>query len=200
MNTETGTLGALVQERINADADFQASLASLSDEDKTAAIAKKRDELIEAEYSATTATAKKNEELAGNYKTRAEKAEALAKGAKPPEEKPQQENDLSVSDVYALTDAKVPQEDVEEVKKAAKVLGVSIPEALKDPLVSDILKKRAELRASDEAANRGRGGGGGPKAITDQELIDNASRGQLPKKGTPEAERLFWLRRGRPKG
>lgn len=76
-------LNALVEEKINSDTDFQATLEDMSEEDKSQAIADKSKELIDAEYS-------KAEELANNQKIRAEKAEALAKQLKiKPEEKPE---------------------------------------------------------------------------------------------------------------
>lgn len=102
---------------------------------------------------------------------------------------------LSNMDVLAIMQNNIPQEDVEEVQKYSKLLSKSIPEVLKDEAVKEMLKKRQDLRATENAANVGPKRGGVKKA-TDQELLDKASRGELPEKGSAEAEQLFHARRG----
>ena len=54
-------LHTLVEEKINSDADFQATLTDLSDEDKEVALNEKRTELINAEYTALEEKSKKAE-------------------------------------------------------------------------------------------------------------------------------------------
>jgi len=91
---------ASIDEKISSDADFQATLAEMSEEDQTQAIADKKTELIDAELA-------KEAELAANYKVRAEKAEALAKQLKiKPEEKPEAPKtpELNLKDIRALQD------------------------------------------------------------------------------------------------
>lgn len=109
----------------------------------------------------------------------------------PPEEK---KDEFSSMDLYALMQNQVPQEDVPEVSKAAKLLGVTVVEALKDPMVQSILAKNAEFRKSATAANRG-AARPSSKKITDEELIEKANKGEIPDAGTPEAEQLFFARR-----
>lgn len=194
MNTETGTLDALVEEKLNADTAFQGEIASFTDEEKTAAIDKKRSEVREAEF----ARLRKSDELATNYKTRAEKAEKQLKektGEAEPAAPQPRETDLTGKEIYALQEAKVPLDDVDEVVKAAKILGVSVPDALKDETVKTLLANRAEKRASAQAATTGRARSS-VSTPSDDDLIKQASEGKIPAKGSKEAEQLFWARRG----
>src|SRR3990167_6266727 len=118
---------ASIEEKINSDTAFQETLADLSDEDKEAAVAEKRTELIDAELA-------KEAELAINYKVRAEKAEALAKQLKiKPEEKPEAPKtpELNLKDIRALQD--VHDDDVDQITDYAKFKGVSVAEAKKQP-------------------------------------------------------------------
>lgn len=143
---------------------------------------------------------KKLEEIARNQKIRAEKAEKEVKEAKEllkTSSKPEtKKEDLSTSDLYALMSAKVPQEDVEEVVKAAKLLGKTVQEALKDETLKTILERRDSFRKTADASNT-KSTRPGAKTITDSDLLANASKGEFPAKGSPEAERLFFLRRGK---
>lgn len=115
---------------------------------------------------------------------RAKKAEAETKRLKAeleaaknkPQTQEQKKDDLSPKDLYALMDAKVPQADVDEVIKASKLLGKSIPEALKDGLVQARLKDLAEQRQTANATNTT-----GSKRInaklTDEQLVAKALKG-----------------------
>lgn len=200
MNTEeNGTidLDALVDEKITGDTEFQATLADMSEEDKATAIETKRKEVLTAEISA----GRKNGELAENYKIRAEKAELLLKGKKPPTggapatEPANDEPTLSYLDNYALTQANVQPEDVEEVVKASKLLNKSIPETLKDETFLAVLKDRVEKRATANATNT-RTQRPTTGKVSDEEVLKQASEGKIPKPGTPEAEALYRARRG----
>lgn len=126
-------------------------------------------------------------------------------GLVPKEEKPvviapvapvEKKDDLTQMDLYALMQAQVPQEDVPEVVKAAKMLGVDVTAALKDSMVQTILARNAELRKSAAAGNRGPARPGSKK-ITDAEIIEKANKGEIPEPGTPEAEQLFHARRAK---
>lgn len=121
----------------------------------------------------------------------------------PPEVKKQEESKdsdaLSTNDIYTLVEAKIPQVDVDVVKKTAKILGVSIAEALKDSELQTILKSRAEKRKVADATNT-KTVRAGAKTVTDEEIVKAASRGEIPKAGSEEAEKLFWARRGGKKG
>lgn len=108
---------------------------------------------------------------------------------------PKKETDLTFKDQYALMDAKVPLEDVDEVTKAAKLLGVSVSDALKDTAVQAILEKRQTLRKTADATNAG-ASRPTTKKVTDEQIVSKAAKGEIPDANTEEAERLFWARRG----
>ena len=199
MNDEnTGSLGTLAQDKLDADNDFNETLVDMSDEDKETAVSEKKSEIINQLYSDLGVKSTKNEELAKNYKIRAEKAEGDKKpkeGDETPKNKEDNKETLSSTDLYSLIDAKVPQEDVEEVIKASKLLGKSISEALQDDTVKVILEKRTEHRATAKATNTTTARQSNKKT-SDSELIAKADKGEFPEKGSPEAEQLFWARKG----
>lgn len=172
-------IDALVQSKLDADADFQAELENLSDDDKDQAIAAKKAELIKQEFDAITAKALKAEEIAKNQKIRAEKAEQAAKEAKPAEgANPSKESEsLSIKDIKALQD--VPDEDVDEVIEFSKFKKISIAEAKQHPAMQSFLKTRMEERKTAEVANTG----GGRRAVsknTDADILEKAMTGHLP--------------------
>lgn len=126
------------------------------------------------------AEALKLKELSENYKIRAEKAERKAKvvttDAKP---NATPASNVSTKDLYALMEAKVPEEDISEVEDYAKYKGISIAEALKTQAVRSILNEKAEMRNVAIATNTGSG-----KRVTgrvsDETLLANASKGNFP--------------------
>lgn len=195
-----GSLDTLVQQKIEQDADFQSSLEELDDESREQALHEKRTAIIHAEFERL----KKADDLAKNYKVRAEKAEdearQLAKQLKPdgePKTPTKKADDgLSVKDSYALQAAGVPFEDVDEVVKAAKLLDKSIPEALKDSLVISRLAQLKSYRDTEQAANI-KPKRSGASEVSDDKLLDDLAKGNIPKPGSKEAERLFLLRRHR---
>ena len=87
--------------------------------------------------------------------------------------------DLSSKDLYAMITDKVPQEDVDEVIKASKALGISIPDALKSEIVKGILSDKAEKRKTAEVANTDNTTSE-PTETTADELLKNAAKGDLP--------------------
>lgn len=124
----------------------------------------------------------KAEELANNYKIRAEKAEKLAKSSKEsPEVKKQASTAgaMSNQDLYALVEAKVPQEDLEVVEKYAKLEGISIVEALKSTIVKTILSEKAEMRNVASASNIGSVKRGTSK-LSDDALVQSVKKGNIP--------------------
>lgn len=114
---------------------------------------------------------------------RAKKAEAEAKRLKAelaksnPQTSQKQDGDLSTKDLYALMDAKVPQADVDEVVKAAKLLGKSIPEALEDGLVKARLSQLSELRKTSEVTNTSGSKRTSPR-VTDEQVVDRMREGK----------------------
>lgn len=186
MNTENpGPLDASIQERLDNDTAFHESIASLGDSEKADAISKRRSEVANAIFAETIEKAKKEEELARNYKTRAEKAEGAVK---------EKEDGLSNEDLLLIMDKKVPREDVPELRKMAKLLNMDLATALNDTSVQTVLARNADIRRAAEAANTKttRSGSSGPQ---DAELLNDLSKGVVPAPGSPEAEALFFARR-----
>ena len=187
-------IDSLVQEKLDADTDFQDEIAILSDEEKETAIAEKKQELVKLTFKEVHEKATKNEELAKNYKTRAEKAEAERK--EKGETKPKND-DLSQKDLLSIVRADVHDDDVDRVVKFAKLEGISIADALKHSDLKAILSSRAEARKSAEATSVKPARSGAPK-VSPEIIVAQASKGgeNIPKAGTPEAEALYWARRG----
>ena len=107
MENEEGGLDSLIQEKIAEDAEFQESLEELSEEEREEALKLKRAEIIEERYSSLQEEFKKKEELANNYKIRAEKAEKAKKptpkkGESEEDSKKESDDNLSPKDLYAL--------------------------------------------------------------------------------------------------
>ena len=136
---------------------------------------------------------KKAEELANNYKVRAEKAEALAKQLKQEPEKETPKNDLSQKDIIYLAKSDIHEDDLEEVLEYAKFKKVGVAEAHK--MMIPILAVNAEQRKTAEASNTG-GGRGVINKVSPEKLVADLSEGKVPEKGSKEAEELFWARRG----
>lgn len=136
----------------------------------------------------------KAEKLANNYKIRAEKAEKAVK--RPVEQKTEsrQSGELGTKDLYALMEAKVAQEDVDEVVEYAKFKNISVSEALKSSVVKTLLSDKAEQRATAEAANVGSSKRSSGK-VPDDVLLAKASKGELPDNDA-DMERLIRLRKG----
>lgn len=190
-----GDLDASIQEKVDADADFQASLEGLaSQEEKDEAINARKAEFIAQSHKETAEEAKKQKGLADNYKIRAEKAERKEKGSDDDNKDDKKKDEISSKDLYALMNAEVPEEDIEEVQKAAKVLEKSIPEALKDDMVKSVLKRKAEERITANAANTVTSRRTNA-TVSDDTLVTNLAKGEVPAKGSKEAEQLFWARR-----
>lgn len=188
-------LETLVQEKIEADADFQTEIAEMSDEDKSTKLEEKRKEILSVEFERLS----KADELAKNYKTRAEKAEAEAKKQKQPtgEETPKnaQQGDLSSKDLFALMKSNVHEDDIEEVVEYAKFKKITVAEALKTPLMQSTLKDNDEKRKTADATNTN-SVRSSKKTVSAQQILKDARDGKIPDSGSSEAEELFWARRG----
>jgi hypothetical protein len=116
----------------------------------------------------------KAKEIAENQRIRAEKAEKKSKEAPASET-----SAMSAADLLAVMNAKVHEDDMERVEKFAKMEGVSIRQALKDPELKAILEVRAEQRTTAAAANVSNVRRG-PSKASDETLIANAEAGKLP--------------------
>jgi len=119
---------------------------------------------------------KKAEELANNYKVRAEKAEAKAKGG---EKTAKIDTSLSTKDVLALSKANIDDEDLDEVLEYASYKKMPIHEVLKSPILKATLAQKAEERKSAAAVNTGSTRRAG-NTTSDERLLADARKGVLP--------------------
>jgi hypothetical protein len=184
----------IVEGKLEADTDFQTSLADLSDDDKNSAIATKRKELLNAEFKALADGKTAAEKIASDQKIRAEKAEKAKKQDDGGGDAPQTPV-LSPKDTYAMQQAGVHLDDFDDIVEGAGALKISVTEYLKKDFVGAMLKDKAEKRKTADATNTGTKRPS-QKTTSDEQLLADASAGKMPEKGTAEAERLFWLRRG----
>lgn len=137
--------------------------------------------------------AEKAEELANNYKIRAEKAEKRS-NAKPPTTA----NELNSKDLVAIMNAKVPEDDIDEVVEYAKYRKTSISEILKDPIMKATLDLRSEERNTASATNTSSSRRGSSR-VPDDVLLSNASRGKMPESDA-EINRLMKAKYNSQKG
>ena len=176
-----GELDTSIQAKIEADTDFQATLADLSDEEKEQTIIARKSEEFNKELATLkeeSEKGKKAQELADNYKVRAEKAEKELKGSK--FEKSDTEPSLTPKDTLALMEAKVTSDDIDEVVRVSKILGKTVAETLKDKTMQTILSERAEERKTAEIAQTGKNQRGSTKT-TGADLLDRAEKtGEIP--------------------
>lgn len=196
MAKEFGSLEASIQEKLEADTDFNASLDTLSDDEKEQAIDAKKTEIYESELTDLKTKAErtaKAEEIAENQKKRAEKAES--KNGKEPKE-PSESKDLSSLDTIALVRAEVHEDDIPEVVEYAKFKKISITEALKTSVIKSSLAEKAEFRKTAEATNAGKNHRTVNKVDGDTLVKNLHEKGEVPEKGSKEAEELFWAKRG----
>lgn len=103
---------------------------------------------------------------------------------------------LSAKDQYALAQANVHIDDFDEVVDYAKYKNISIQEALKSDVLKATLATKSEFRKTAQVTNT-RNTQRSVAKISDDVLLANASKGIIPEKGSEDAERLFFLRRGR---
>lgn len=127
---------------------------------------------LEAERKAR----QKAEELANNYKVRAEKAEKTAKVVKPQETT---QGELSVRDAIVLAKSNVNEEDLDEVVEFAKFKKIPIADALKHPVMKATLDLKAETRKTAQATSTGAARRSSAK-VSDDTIIENAMKGRLP--------------------
>lgn len=122
----------------------------------------------------------KQKKIAENQRIRAEKAEKNSKTAKPVNKSTQSSSELSGKDVIALTSAGVTEsDDIDEVMEIAKLKKISIAETLKLGITKTILAEKKEQRETANATATG-GQRRGSSRVSEQTLIEKASRGELP--------------------
>ena len=177
MSEDNKSLGALVQEKMETDVDFQSSLDELSDEDKNQALEDKRKELMEAEFALVAEKAKKAEENYNNQKIRAKKAEAEAK--KPHSEELSKTEGLTPKDYLALTENSIKSDEFDRVVELSTLLQKSVTETLQDKTAQQILKTEREERATVNATStsaKARKGNKSSKEIA----LSSYQEGKLP--------------------
>lgn len=198
MTMNIASLDSLVQEKIAVDAEFQSQIATLSEDEKTTAIELKKSELMDLEISSLSEQAKKAAKFEEDYKSqkvRAEKAELLNKIKPPTDDKKPVDDSLNQKDLIVLINAKVPEDDIDDVVQYAKFKNIPIAEALKSTVIRTTLAEKEEFRKSAAAANTA-GAKRATQAATPERLMSDLSEGKIPEKGSKEAEDLFWARRG----
>lgn len=137
----------------------------------------------------------KKDEIINNQKIRAEKAEKIVKSTKTEQVKESPKSgDLGTKDLYALMEAKVAQDDIDDVVEYAKFKNITVQEALKSSVVKTLLSEKAEQRNVAEATNVGNSKRGSTK-ISDDVLLSKASKGELPEDYN-EMMRLEKIRKG----
>lgn len=130
------------------------------------------------------AEALKYQGMAKRFKNKLEKAKEIKPEVKP-EIKPEvkldikEEKAISLTDMYALNKANVSEEDLPEVIEFSKFKGISIAEALKSSVVKTLLADKEEKRNVANATNTGNSKRGSTQT-SDQQLLDNASKGIMP--------------------
>lgn len=145
----------------------------------------------EDEYVDWEAKARKADELANNYKIRAEKAEKWAKQNKPTENVPRNDSNLSALDIIAVTKSNIDMDDFTSVQKYAQMEGISLSEALKSDELKAILAIKAEKRNVSQASHSGANRRSNFK-LSDDALLANATKGSLPD-SEADMERLHAL-------
>lgn len=125
--------------------------------------------------------ARKAEEIAKNQRIRAEKAEKelkALKGSKTEKETPKNDlSGMSLKDIRALQN--VHDDDVEKVEKWAKSEGITIAEAVKDPMMQTFFKTRNEERATADAASTG-AQKKRSRGSSDDEIMGDIEKGKVP--------------------
>lgn len=139
----------------------------------------------------------KERKRAENQKIRAEKAEKDNKAlraelAKKAETETPKTDALSLKDQYALLEAKVHPDDLDEVIDFARFKKIGVAEALKQKVIKGLLSEREEERKSAVASNTG-GAKKGAIRLSDEALIERAFSEGLPEKDD-DIERLAQAR------
>lgn len=134
----------------------------------------------------------KAEELANNYKIRAEKAEKKGDEPKISKVAPKKSSELSTLDIIAISKANIETDDVEEVVEYAKFKGISVAEALKSNVIQTTLAQKEEMRKTAQATSTGQTRRGSSQ-ISDEKLLADAKKGILPDSDS-DIERLAQLK------
>lgn len=123
----------------------------------------------------------KAEALANNYKIRAEKAERKSKTEQPKTEHVERaDNSLSFKDAITLSNAKVHEDDIDEIIDYAKFKKISIGEALKSSVIKASLAERSEFRQTAQATSTGKARSGASRQTAESLLKKVRTTGEIP--------------------
>jgi hypothetical protein len=100
---------------------------------------------------------------------------------------------LSLKEQLAIVKADVNPEDIDEVIDFASYKKISVIDALKHPVVKNLLQEKDEFRKSAKASHTSNKRPSGK--VTDETILQNASKGVLPE-SDEDMERLFNARHG----
>mgnify|MGYP001331311329 CR=1 FL=1 len=189
MENLNGELDAVVQAKIDEDTEFAESIASLSDEEKATAIAEKREEIIKSEWRNLTEFAKTRDQVAKDKEAWAKK---LEKEGKQEKKETKTDGDLTPMDVIFLSKSPIASEDMPELLEYAKAMKLPVSEAYEKykPILDVKEEKRKSAGAANTTATRR-----SVDKVSDEKLLADFSKGEVPEPGSPEAKRLFELRR-----
>lgn len=141
------------------------------------------DETVESDDSIETLREQlvKKEKAFNDQKIRAEKAERLLKSQPKVELSQQPEaKDLTSKDTIALINARVHEDDIDDIVEYAKFKKVSVSEALKSGVIKSTLAEKQEQRNTANATNTGKTRSGNAK-LSGESLLDKAmSTGDVP--------------------
>mgnify|MGYP000900433078 FL=1 len=109
-------------------------------------------------------------------KAEEEAREAKARLAQTSSGKPESKGTMSTTDLIAIMNAKVNEEDIGEVEEYARFKGISVAEALKTNVVKTLLGDKEEMRKVANATNT-RGSRVGSTKISPSDLLSKARTG-----------------------
>jgi len=126
---------------------------------------------IDAEVKKATA------QLYARMKKAEDKAkEVEAKLAQTSSGKPESKGTMSTTDLIAVMNAKVNEEDIGDVEEYARFKGISVAEALKTSVVKTLLSEKEEMRKTANATNT-RGSRVGTNKSSPSDLLAKARTG-----------------------
>ncbi len=138
------------------------------------------------------AVTERNDKVNKQLFARTKKAEGFVPDGKggwvKAEAKPKEDNagatqtpkdNLTTNDVFTLVKAGIEEVDIPDIVEYATLKKISIAEALKSPIVKNILAEKTELRKTAEGAHTGNGSRGSGR-LSDEALLKNASEGNMP--------------------
>lgn len=136
---------------------------------------------------------RENATLASQKKHWRDKAENKSNSAAPSKEV-KADSALSLKDQMAIMQANIDPDDLDEVLEYAQFKKISVVEAIKSPVVKNLLSEKNEQRQSAVAASSSSQRRGATK-LTDDALVKKVQTGYLPE-SDEEIERLFNIRHG----